>query len=187
MTRSQACRILGVSIDADMQEIKKKLAETMKTFRLPRYHELPDVGLYLEQVVRYVNRYIIMEENELTPSMVSNYVKQKLIPGPVKKSYTADSIAYLLFMASTKTVIPLGDIRFMMGVQKETYDLQVDYYYFCAEFENLIQYVYGLKEKEDEIGYDDTEQKELLRSALLSVTYKIYLEQYVKFLRERTD
>ena len=24
MTRSQACRILGVSIDADMQEIKKK-------------------------------------------------------------------------------------------------------------------------------------------------------------------
>lgn len=63
-----------------MQEIKKKLAEPMKTFRLPRYHELPDVGLYLEQVVRYVNRYIIMEENELTPSMVSNYVKQKLIP-----------------------------------------------------------------------------------------------------------
>ena len=51
-----------------MQEIKKKLAEPMKTFRLPRYHELPDVGLYLEQVVRYVNRYIIMEENELTPS-----------------------------------------------------------------------------------------------------------------------
>ena len=119
--------------------------------------------------------------------MVSNYVKQKLIPGPVKKSYTADSIAYLLFMAYTKTVIPLGDIRFMMGVQKETYDLQVAYDYFCAEFENLIQYVYGIKEKEDEIGYDDTEQKELLRSALLSVTYKIYLEQYVKFLRERTD
>ena len=146
-----------------------------------------DVGLYLEQVVRYVNRYIVMEENELTPSMVSNYVKQKLIPGPVKKSYTADSIAYLLFMAYTKTVIPLGDIRFMMGVQKETYDLQVAYDYFCAEFENLIQYVYGIKEKEDEIGYDDTEQKELLRSALLSVTYKIYLEQYVKFLRERTD
>ena len=170
-----------------MQEIKKKVAEQMKTFRLPRYHELPDVGLYLEQVVRYVNRYIIMEENELTPSMVSNYVKQKLIPGPVKKSYTADSIAYLLFMAYTKTVIPLGDIRFMMGVQKETYDLQVAYDYFCAEFENLIQYVYGIKEKEDEIGYDDTEQKELLRSALLSVTYKIYLEQYVKFLRERTD
>ena len=170
-----------------MQEIKKKLAEPMKTFRLPRYHELPDVGLYLEQVVRYVNRYIIMEENEMTPSMVSNYVKQKLIPGPVKKSYTADSIAYLLFMAYTKTVIPLGDIRFMMGVQKETYDLQVAYDYFCAEFENLIQYVYGIKEKEDEIGYDDTEQKELLRSALLSVTYKIYLEQYVKFLRERTD
>ena len=66
------------------ESIKEKLAEPIRNFRLPRYRELPDVGLYLEQVVRYVNRYMILDGNELTASMVSNYVKQKLIPGPVK-------------------------------------------------------------------------------------------------------
>ena len=53
------------------ESIKEKLAEPIQSFRLPRYRELPDVGLYLEQVVRYVNRYMILNGNELTPSMVS--------------------------------------------------------------------------------------------------------------------
>ena len=62
------------------QEIQKFVTE----FHLPRYQELPDFGLHLEQVTRYVSRYI---PAPVTGSMVSNYVKQKIIPGPVKKSY----------------------------------------------------------------------------------------------------
>jgi len=47
--------------------------------------------LYLEQVVRYVNAYLApLGEPELSPSMVSNYVKQRLIPAPQKKVYTAE-------------------------------------------------------------------------------------------------
>ena len=102
------------------ESIKEKLAEPIRNFRLPRYRELPDVGLYLEQVVRYVNRYMILDGNELTASMVSNYVKQKLIPGPVKKSYGSDAIAYLLFLSYTKMVVPLGDIHFMIDIQKDS-------------------------------------------------------------------
>lgn len=166
---------------------KQKLAEPIRAFRLPRYQELPDVGLYLEQVVRYVNRYMILEGNELTPSMVSNYVKQKLIPGPVKKAYGADAIAYLLFMAYTKMVVPLGDVHFMIGIQQGSYALSVAYNYFCEEFENILQYVYGIKESPAKVGNDDTEEKELMRSALLSVAHKIYLEQYVQLLHCRKE
>lgn len=168
-----------------MKDIREILAEPIRTFRLPRYHELPDVGLYLDQVVRYVNRYILLKENELTLSMVSNYVKQKLIPGPVKKSYGAESIAYLIFMAYAKMVVPLGDIRFMISVQQDSYSLAVAYDYFCAEFENLLQSVYGVKKAEEQVGHDHTQQKALLRSALLSVTHKIYLEQYIELLRKK--
>ena len=58
-------------------------------FRLPRYRELTDVGLYLEQVVRLLNSYLApLGEGELTASMVSNYVKQKLLPRPEKSSTT---------------------------------------------------------------------------------------------------
>lgn len=169
------------------ESIKEKLAEPIRNFRLPRYRELPDVGLYLEQVVRYVNRYMILDGNELTTSMVSNYVKQKLIPGPAKKSYGSDSIAYLLFMSYTKMVVPLGDIHFMIDIQKNSYGLAVAYDYFCDEFENLLQYVYGIREHPATVGSENTEEKELMRSALLSVTHKIFLEQYIRVLHHQKE
>ena len=162
------------------EEYRRQLAEYVSDFRLPRYRELPDIGLHLEQVTRYASRYV---PSPLTGSMVSNYVKQKLIPGPVKKSYYPESLAYLIFLSYIKTVMPLEDIRLMMEVQKSSYELQVAYDYFCDEIENLLQYVCGLRETPAVVGTTQTQEKELLRTALLSITYKIYLDEYLRLFR----
>ena len=64
------------------------MIEDIEGFRLPRYAQIPNVGLYLEQVVRYINSCLSpLGEPELTSSMVSNYVKQSLIPAPIRKTY----------------------------------------------------------------------------------------------------
>ena len=162
------------------EEYRRQLAEYVAEFHLPRYRELPDIGLHLEQVTRYASRYF---PSQLTGSMVSNYVKQKLIPGPVKKSYYQESIAYLIFLSYIKAVMPLEDIRLMMEVQKSSYELQVAYDYFCDELENLLQYVCGLRETPAVVGSTRSQEKELLRTALLSITYKIYLDQYLSLIR----
>ncbi|MGN0999456.1 MAG: DUF1836 domain-containing protein [Faecousia sp.] len=159
---------------------RREITEFVMGFHLPRYRELPDFGLHLEQVTRYVSRYI---PAPITGSMVSNYVKQKIIPGPVKKSYPRESLAYLIFLSYIKTVMPLEDIRLMIGIQKNSYSLEVAYDYFCDELENLLQYACGMKETPDFIGVTHTEEKELLRTALLSITYKVYLDQSVKLIR----
>ena len=87
-------------------------------FCLPRYAQIPGVGLYLEQVVRYINAHLApLGEPELTSSMVSNYVKQGLIPAPVRKLYTAEHLARLLFIAVVKPVVPLEGLRLMFGIQ----------------------------------------------------------------------
>ena len=67
-----------------MDENKRShLAESVRSFHIPRLGEIPDVGLYLEQVTRYVNRSIAgCGLSPITSSMVSNYVKQKIIPAP---------------------------------------------------------------------------------------------------------
>lgn len=68
------------------EALRARLAEAVRSFHIPRLHEIPDVGLYLEQVTRYVNG--VLEScgiPPLTASMVSNYVKQHIIPGPEKK------------------------------------------------------------------------------------------------------
>ena len=79
-------------------EMKRHLADSIREFHLPRYDQIPDVGLYLEQTTKYINGYLApLGCMELTASMVSNYVKKGLIPAPVKKQYSAQHIAYLFY------------------------------------------------------------------------------------------
>lgn len=169
------------------EQIPQEVLDSVAGFHLPRYQELPDVGLYLEQVVRYVNRCMAVNGSggQITPSMVSNYVKAQIIPGPHKKAYGADSIAYLIFVAYVKAVISLEDIRILEQLQRQTYELPVAYNYFCEELENLLQYVYGLKSSPDTVGTYSSPEKELLRSALLSIVHKIYLDHRLAELRSR--
>lgn len=163
-----------------METMENELKQFALDFRLPRYAELPDMGLYLEQLTNYVNRYVA---SPLTSSMVSNYVKSKTIPGPKGKTYGPDSIAYLIYVSYFKSVACMEDIRLLMGIQRSSYDLPVAYDYFCGELENLVQYVFGLKAAPDFVGHEPTKQKELLRSALFSVAYKIHLDKNLELLR----
>lgn len=166
------------------EQFRQEIRDYVSAFHLPRYRELPDFGLRLEQVIRYVGRYV---PGAMTGSMVSNYVKQKLIPGPTKKAYGRESLAYLFFVFYIKTVMPMEDIHAMIEVQKSSYPIDVAYDYFCEEFENLLQYVGGLKEQPDHIGRSHSPQKELLRTALLSITYRVYLDQLLRFIRSNPE
>ena len=46
---------------------------------LPLYENIPDVGLYLDQITKYINFYL-EKDNQLTGSMITNYVKLKIVP-----------------------------------------------------------------------------------------------------------
>lgn len=165
-----------------------QLADSVRSFHIPRLNEIPNVGLYLEQVVRYVNQSIVdCGLSPITASMVSNYVKQRIIPGPEKKVYGVESIAYLIFVSCVKSVAAMDDIRTLISIQQETYDLPTAYHYFCEEFENLIRYVFGASDHLASVGQDESDEKELLRSALLSVTHKLYLDAYLRLLRQDAE
>lgn len=154
------------------------------SFRLPRYHEIPTMGLYLEQVIRYVNEYLdALGCAAITSSMVSNYVKRKIIPGPTKKTYGAEAIAYLIFVSFAKTVMSMDDIRLLEEVQRETYTSERAYDYFCNEFENILRMIFEGKPPAEMIDIAHTSTKNLLNSALLSLVHKIYLETCFKELR----
>lgn len=169
-------------------QIRQQMTDQVSDFRLPHYSEIPDFGLFLEQVTRYINACLTgIGCAELTPSMVSNYVKQKTVPGPEKKAYGADSIAYLIFVSIVKNVISMEDIRMLRDVQQRSYELSEAYDYFCDEFENLLQAAFGIKDAPDRVGQTDSPEKELLRMALVTVTHKIYLDCYLQRLRESME
>ncbi|MBQ7851051.1 MAG: DUF1836 domain-containing protein [Clostridia bacterium] len=150
----------------------------IEKFRLPRYREIPDVGLYLDQTVKYVNRYLApLGCMEITSSMVSNYVKKGYISNPVRKQYDADQIAYLFFITVAKSVLTMENIARLFEMQRATYTSETAYDFFCQELENMLQYTFGLKECLDVVGTPEekTEAKIMLRSTITAVTHIIYL------------
>ncbi len=106
------------------QETKQRIAASVENFRLPRYAQIPDVGLYLEQAAKYVAGFLApLGEGALTSSMISNYVKKGLIPSPVKKQYGQEQIAYLFFIAASKSVLSLDALARFIRLQQQTYPL----------------------------------------------------------------
>ena len=159
------------------QTVKDAIAESIKAFKLPAYETIPDVGLYLEQVTRYIAEYLAPLNISITGSMISNYVKKGLLDNPVKKQYNREQIAYLRFITVAKTVLSLEDLLLFIGLQKKTYTAKKAYEYFCEELENVLQHVFGLKESLDEVGIDNTDEKIMLRNTIITVAHKIYLDK----------
>ena len=66
-------------------------------FRLPEWDEIPDFGLYMEQTVDLLRKYLdylppeLKNEEVVASSAINNYVRRGIMPGPIKKS-TIDPI-----------------------------------------------------------------------------------------------
>lgn len=163
------------------QETKEKISASVQDFRLPRYQEIPNVGLYLEQTSKYVSEYLVaLGGDGLTPSMISNYVKKGLISSPVKKQYSRDQLVYLMFIALAKSVMSLDALADFFQLQRRTYPLEVAYDYFCQEFESLLFFTFDLKNT-IETSYDSvSDEKRLLYTCIVAVTQKVFLEKCLR-------
>ena len=171
------------------QAIKEKMDAALPDIRLPRYREIPDVGLYLEQVTKYVSDSLApLGQGAVTGSMVSNYVKKGILASPVRKQYGLEQIAHLIYITVVKSVLPMEDIRLMLSIQKRTYDSAVAYDYFCTELENVLDYVFGRKPEMDAVGVERTAgEKLMLRNTIITVAHKVYLTRLCAVLRDQEE
>ena len=166
-------------------ETKREIADSLRSFRLPRYGEIPDTGLFLEQTAAYLSESLSpLKDCALTPSMISNYVKKDLVANPVKKRYGREQIAYLIFIALTKNVLSLDGLSNFIALQQRTYSLQIAYDYFCRQFESILLFTAEVRDTLDIVGEDSTDEKRLLFSCIVAVTQKIYLERCLEAISQ---
>lgn len=165
-------------------KFKAELKEAVMNFKLPKYNEIPNVGLYLEQTSKYICDIGHVGQVQITGSMISNYVKKGLISNPVKKQYSREQIAYLIFIAMAKSILSMEDIKLLIEIQKKTYAPEIAYNYLATEFENVLEYVFGVKDEIEVIGEHNYESKVMLRNLIITIAHKAYLEMYFKFYRE---
>lgn len=170
------------------QETKQQVSASIMNFRLPRYNEIPNVGLYLEQATKYVYEYLApLGEYTLTPSMISNYVKKGLIANPVKKQYGRDHIAYLFFIAIAKSVLSLDALTGFIKLQQQTYTLPKAYDYFAEQFESLLRFTFEVDDTLEVVGEDNTDEKRLLYTCIVAAVQKVYLEKCLEAIATEED
>ena len=170
------------------QETKLRIADSFREFHLPRYQEIPDVGLYLEQAAKYISGCVSpLGDMALTGSMISNYVKKGLIASPVKKQYSRDQIAYLIFIAICKSVLSLDALDAFLRLQRQSYALQRAYDYFVREFESLLLFTFELTDTADMFPEPSSDGKRLLYTCIIAAVQKVYLEKYLEALTEEKN
>lgn len=110
---------------------------------LPRWEELPDLELYMDQVLslieRYLGSYPGFDRKGLTASMVNNYVKLGVMPAPVKKKYTRAHLAQLIMICVLKASLPIDSIRKLLEESVSATELCDIYDEFCGSFETSVK------------------------------------------------
>ena len=92
----------------------------LNEYRLPLWKDIPDFGLYMEQVLQLLTEYLdymppeLREEQFVTGNIINNYVRKKIMPEPVKKKYYRRHIACLIMICTLKQSLSMTTLKLMI-------------------------------------------------------------------------
>ncbi len=150
-------------------------------FVLPRWEELPDIDLYMDQLIGYLEKKLAFlsladdladDEKFITSTMINNYVKKKIIPAPEKKKYTKIHLAYLCIIITLKKVFTISQIYALIGNITKLNSLDEAYDNFCNEMESAFDLVFENKTEQKHQKSDTA-----LKAAALAYAYKMYAQK----------
>lgn len=148
--------------------------------QLPHWDQLPDMELYMDQVVTLLNDYLKPfqkgQDKMVTSTMINNYVKNGIVHPPIKKRYTKQHMAYLVVVCVLKMVYRMDEISSLISVQIDKYPVDQAYNYFCAELESCLKCIFQHK-KIHHVPSDDEGSLvvDLIRNTVQSIAYTVYV------------
>ena len=162
--------------------VAEKLAKwekNLESYQLPRWDTIPNLGLYMEQVITLLKEYLSYlptedeEDQVITAAAINNYVRKKVMPMPVKKRYYRSHIAYLIIICSLKQSMSIPTLQAMLPPDlpedelKRTYDAYVSRHRASAKY--FVQLVRetsaGIFDGEDRNGVSAGTTEGLITSA----------------------
>lgn len=153
-----------------MEELKQ-LKERLEQERPAVWEELPDISLYMDQVISYMPRQLInfKEDEQLTSAMVNNYIKDGLVPRAEGKRYSPVHLGYLTAVCAMKKVLSVKDMRAMLDSVSDSKEPQAIYNYFCRALDTALS--------EAAVNLDENIPEEDLPQLALSLGLRSYANQ----------
>ncbi len=166
----------------ELLEMKQRLREQ----RPASWENLPDIPLYMDQVLALMNRQTIQfnGEDSLTAAMVNNYIKDGVAPRAEGKRYNATHLAYLTMICVLKQVLPVRDVALLINREMSAQSVEENYDRFCAELSSALNSAADLLP-------EDLSEADLVSTAmnyaLLSYAYGLAGRRMTELLREDNE
>ncbi|RHR06719.1 DUF1836 domain-containing protein [Pseudoflavonifractor sp. AF19-9AC] len=121
----------------ELLDLKRRMEEERPT----PWEELPDLALYMDQVISYMPRQLIhFDDGEaLTSAMVNNYIKDGLVPRAEGKRYGPVHLGYLTAVSALKKILSVRDTGALIAAgQARNKNPQDLYAYFCGALDRAL-------------------------------------------------
>lgn len=134
----------------------------LKQYTLPEWKDLPNIGLYMDQVIALLSTYLDFipmpvdkpSERPITPTTINNYVRLKVMPAPEKRKYYRIHIAYLIMIFILKQSVNISSLQKVIPIQLSPEEVHDFYNHFVKKLR--------------EVGYFFTQQTRLAAQDFLS-------------------
>lgn len=140
--------------------------KSFKDFNMPRWDDLPEIDLYMDQVISVTDKLLsslsVEDTPILTPSMINNYVKNRIIPPPVKKKYSREHLAKLIIICIMKPIMEISAIADIMTRNEALYGTAQMLDKFSSMFEKNI----ASRARSSELAMESTEKTEEMLCAI---------------------
>ena len=115
----------------------------LNNYKLPAWKELPDIGLYMDQVIALLGQYldfIPMEDSKdkpVTPTTINNYVRLKVMPAPEKRKYYRVHIAFLVMIFTLKQGICINGLQQLLPSTANEEEIKSFYTGYIAQLQEV--------------------------------------------------
>ena len=161
-------------------------AEDLLKYHCPRFSELPEIELYIDQLVSILQKYlsIFSKDKEvpvITPSMINNYVKQHIVAPPIKKKYNREHIAHFMVICILKKSMSISEIGESMKIMLKKYSVEDAYNMFCEELEKALRYTFKPEDKKQIETYNETDIREIatLRAMVMTFANSVLVDRLI--------
>ena len=144
---------------------------------MPPWESIPDLGLYMEQVIILLQQYLdylplkFKEDPLITAATVNNYVRMKIMPEPRKKRYYRLHIAYLLMICTMKQTLSIAVLRKMIPVGVSAEEFEPIYSAYSHRHRETAQYfIRQVHDAADSILHSEDAPPQDIKDLIFSMT-----------------
>ncbi|AYJ43213.1 DUF1836 domain-containing protein [Lactiplantibacillus pentosus] len=111
----------------------------LATYHLMAWDELPDVPVYMEQLLELVNDALAPLGSTVTKTMVNSYVKQHFFSRPTGRRYTRNHVVAVLVVSILKLDFSLPAISQAILQIRDSRQIEPRYEQFRQAFEQALR------------------------------------------------